>query len=414
VSEHLSTVRGGQRRIAATVMPLALVVAGAFSPWILDAFWLQVGLFAMAAAVAALGLEVLVGEAGQLSLAHSFFIMIGAYGYTFAAAESQTIGVSTQDGLGLPSIVAVVFAVALAGLAGLAFSPIAARLRGVYLGVASLGLVFLGQHLLFNLPTVTGGFNGRDVPPFELFGFTFDDVAGSSTEWFGVQFTRTGKLWFVALVALFLTWWFVRNLRHSRVGRAMRAVRDGEIAASVMGVPVTRYKASAFMVSSMIAGLGGVVLALAFQRIVPETFGVILAIEYLAMVVIGGLGSAGGAIAGAFFVSALPAVLQRYSTDLPFLSASPTEGGITSGVAARFLFGAAIVAVLLFEPGGLAGIARRVRRRVALLRTRGRRSPSEHAPALEPALRVAPTPVTDTSASNDAGTVPTTTSPARS
>jgi branched-chain amino acid transport system permease protein len=107
-------------------------------------------------------------------------------------------------------------------------------------------------------------------------------------------------------------------------------------------------------------------------------------------------------------------VLQRYSTDLPFLSASPTEGGITSGVAARFLFGAAIVAVLLFEPGGLAGIARRVRRRVALLRTRGRRSPSEHAPALEPALRVAPTPVTDTSASNDAGTVPTTTSPARS
>ena len=73
----------------------------------------------------------------------------------------------------------------------------------MYLGVASLGLVFLGQHILFNSPTVTGGFNGRDVPPFELFGFTFDDVAGSRHQWFGMQFTRTGKLWFVALVALF-------------------------------------------------------------------------------------------------------------------------------------------------------------------------------------------------------------------
>ena len=191
----------------------------------------------------------------------------------------------------------------------------------------------------------------------------------------------------------------------------MRAVRDGEIAASVMGVPVTRYKASAFMVSSMIAGLGGVVLALAFRRIVPETFGVILAIEYLAMVVIGGLGSAGGAIAGAFFVSALPAVLQRYSTDLPFLSASPTEGGITSGVAARFLFGAAIVAVLAVRTRRTGGHRPPRAPPGDALRTRARRSPSELAPALEPALRIAPAPVTDPSASNDAGTVPTTTRP---
>jgi branched-chain amino acid transport system permease protein len=363
-----------------------LVALGVVAPFFLDAFWLQVGLFAMAAAVAALGLELLVGQAGQLSLAHSFFVMIGAYGYTYAASESQTIGVSTQDGLGLPPIAAVVFAVLLAGGAGLAFSPIAGRLRGVYLGVASLGLVFLGQHILFNSEPLTGGFNGRDVPPFTLFGFTFDDVPGETTVWFGTQFTRTGKLWFVALVALVGTWWFVRNVTQSRVGRALRAVRDGEIAASVMGVPVTRYKASAFMVSSMIAGLGGVVLALAFRRIVPETFGVLLAIEYLAMVVIGGLGSAGGAIAGACFVSALPAVLQRYSSDLPFLSANPTEGGLTSGVAARFLFGGAIVAVLLFEPDGLAGIYRRIRRRLARAHTRQRIASRARQPSTTPAL----------------------------
>jgi branched-chain amino acid transport system permease protein len=399
VSEHRSTARSVQRRripTAAVAVPLALVAAGTVAPWFLDAFWLQVGLFAIAAAVAALGLEILVGEAGQLSLAHSFFIMIGAYAYTYAAGESQTIGVSTQDGLGLPPIVAVIFAVALAGLAGLAFSPIAGRLRGVYLGVASLGLVFLGQHILFNSPTITGGFNGRDVPAFTLFGFRFDDVAGETTNWFGKDFTRTGKLWFVALAVLFLTWLFVRNVQRSRVGRAMRAVRDGEIAASVMGVPVTRYKASAFMVSSMLAGLGGVVLALAFRRIVPETFGVILAIEYLAMIVIGGLGSTGGAIAGAFFVSALPAVLQRYSSDLPFLSASPTEGGITAGVAARLLFGAAIVAVLLFEPGGFAGIARRVSRRLAHLHARTRARPTTRAPELDSTRRIAST-VTESS-----------------
>jgi branched-chain amino acid transport system permease protein len=409
VSERRPSGRRERRRrvvTAAVAMPLALVTVGAVAPWFLDAFWLQVGLFAMAAAVAALGLELLVGEAGQLSLAHSFFIMLGAYGYTYAAGESQTIGVSTQDGLGLPPIVAVVFAVALAGLAGLAFSPIAARLRGVYLGVASLGLVFLGQHLLFNSPTVTGGFNGRDVPPFALFGFTFDDVAGETTNWFGKDFTRTGKLWLVALTALLLTWLFVRNVQRSRVGRAMHAVRDGEIAASVMGVPVTRYKASAFMVSSMVAGLGGVVLALAFRRIVPETFGVILAIEYLAMIVIGGLGSAGGAIAGAFFVSALPAVLQRYSSDLPFLSASPTEGGITAGVAARFLFGAAIVAVLLFEPAGFAGIARRVRRRLGRLHARIRPRPTARAAELDSTAAIAPPAVTEPSALTEAESEP--------
>ena len=98
-----------RRRVltAAFVAPLVIAACGAVAPFLLDAFWLQVGLFAMAAAVAALGLELLIGQAGQLSLAHSFFIMIGAYAYTYGASDSQTVGVSTQDGLGLPPIVAV-------------------------------------------------------------------------------------------------------------------------------------------------------------------------------------------------------------------------------------------------------------------------------------------------------------------
>jgi branched-chain amino acid transport system permease protein len=355
--------RRGPRRPRG-VAPLAVLVTGLVAPFYLDVFWLQVGVFAFAAMVAALGLNLLVGEAGQLSLAHSFFIAVGAYGYTFFASPSQQEGAGDQVGWGLPPIVAVALAVIAAGVAGLLFSPIAARLRGIYLGVASLGLVFLCQHVLINAEPLTGGFNGRDVPPLTLFGFSFDDVPGETLHVLGVPFTRMEKLWYVGLTAAALAWLFYRNVRSSRAGRALHAVRDGEIAASVMGVQVTRFKGAAFLVSSMLAGLGGVLLALAFRHIVPETFGVLLAIEYLAMIVIGGVGSPGGTLAGALFVSSLPVVLQRYSDALPFVAETSTGGGVTAGVAARFCYGAAIVALLLVEPGGLAALARRARRRL--------------------------------------------------
>jgi branched-chain amino acid transport system permease protein len=330
---------------------LGLLTAAFVAPFYLDAFWLQVGLFAFAAMVAALGLNLLFGEAGQLSLAHSFFVAVGAYSYTFFASETREVGVSSQAGWGLPPLLAVVLAVLAAGVAGLLFSPIAARVRGIYLGVASLGLVFLGQHVLFNAEALTGGFNGRDVPPLTAFGFSIADDAGD--------------LWYVGLVVVVACSWFYRNVRASRAGRALHAVRDGEVAASVMGVNVMRAKGSAFLVSSMLAGLGGVLLALAFRHIVPETFGVLLAVEYLAMIVIGGVGSPNGTLAGALFVSALPVVLQRYSDALPFLAESPAGGGITSGIAARYCYGAAIVVLLLVEPGGLAALGRRIRRRLA-------------------------------------------------
>jgi branched-chain amino acid transport system permease protein len=351
------TVSGGQ------AARLGLLAAALVAPFYLDAFWVQVGVFAFAAMVAALGLNLLVGEAGQLSLAHSFFIAIGAYGYTLFASPPGEAG--GEIGWDLPPLAAVVLAVAAAGLAGLLFSPIAARVRGIYLGVASLGLVFLGQHILVNAEPVTGGFNGRDVPPLTVAGFSFDDVPGETLHVLGVPFTRVEKLWYVGLVAVLLAWLFYRNVRASRAGRAMHAVRDGETAAAVMGVDVTRFKGAAFLVSSMLAGLGGVLLALAFHHIVPETFGVLLAIEYLAMIVIGGIGSPGGTLAGALFVSSLPVVLQRYSDSLPFVAESPTGGGVTAGVAARFCYGAAIVGLLLVEPGGLAALARRVRLRLA-------------------------------------------------
>jgi branched-chain amino acid transport system permease protein len=351
--------RDSRARVAATVT--ALVVAMAV-PLYVDAFWLRLGMFAFAGAVAALGLGLLLGQAGQLSLGHSFFVAVGAYGYTFLAAEDRTVGVSHQAGLGLPPVVALVLAVLLAGLAGLLFSPIAARLRGIYLGIASLGLVFVGQHVLFNVEALTGGFNGRNVPGFSALGLRFDTVPGETLYVLGVPFGREEKLWYVGLAVTALAYLSCRNLVRGRPGRALRAIRERELMAGIMGVPVTRYKASAFLFSSMYAGLGGVLLALAFGRIVPETFGLALAVEYLAMVVIGGLASPAGAVAGAVFVSCLPTVLERYAAVLPGLAPAGAEG-ISPGVAARFAFGAAIIALLLFEPGGAAAIGGRLRRR---------------------------------------------------
>src|SRR4051794_20829678 len=144
------------------------------APLQLEAFWLQTGLFAMAAVIGAIGLTILTGTTGQLSLAHAFFAAVGAYGYCFFAG-TDGLGVNAATGLGLPPLLALVLAVALAGLAGALFSPVSGRLTGIYLGIASIGLVFIGQHILFNATDITGGFNGRDAEPFSVAGFSFSN-----------------------------------------------------------------------------------------------------------------------------------------------------------------------------------------------------------------------------------------------
>src|ERR687896_1629097 len=318
-------------------------------PIYLESFWLQTGLFAMAAIIAAVGLTLLVGLAGQLSLGHAFFVAVGAYGYAYLAGG--------EDGLGLPPAIALVGAVLLAGLAGALFSPIAGRVRGIYLGLASLGLVFLGQHILQNATGITGGYSGIAVPSFSLFGFGFS-ATDPEVSVFGVPYGSLERLWYLGLVIVAAAVWYGRNLVRSRPGRALATVRDSEVAAAVMGVDVVRYKAAAFTLSSMYAGLGGVLYALAFGRIVPESFGFLLSVDFLVMIVIGGAGSVGGAARGAVFVTALPLILNHYSGSLPLL-AEPGSGGIPAAEFSRYVYGAAIVAVLLFAREGLAGLARR-------------------------------------------------------
>ncbi|MFB9524028.1 branched-chain amino acid ABC transporter permease [Streptomyces cremeus] len=330
-------------------------------PFYLDRFWLQAGLFAMAAAIAAIGLNLLTGATGQLSMGHAFFLAVGAYGYCVFAARPGVENGHGLTGLGLPGWLAAVLAVGAAGLAGGLFSPIAGRLRGAYLGIATLALIFIGQHVLFNARDLTGGFNGRAVPALSLFGVTFDDTR---TVVAGVPFESAEKLWYAALPALLACALFARGILRGRPGRAMNAIRDHRVAAGVMGVPVARYRASVFVLSSMYAGLAGVLLALVFQRTVPEYFGMVLSLEFLAMIVIGGLGSVRGAVTGAVFVSLLPQLLTRYSEALPLVAAPGTGGGIAPGEASRYLYGAAVVVVVLFLPGGLSRLRlRRTRRR---------------------------------------------------
>ncbi len=195
----------------------------------------------MAAAIGAIGLNMLTGATGQLSMGHAFFLAVGAYGYCVLAGESSTDNGHPLTGLGLPipgwprS-----FAVLLAGAAGGIFSPIAGRLRGAYLGIATLALIFIGQHVLFNAGSLTGGYNGRAVPPLSVFGFTFDD---SELVVAAVPFGSSEKLWYAGLLALLLSALFARGVLRGRPGRAMNAIRDHRIAAGVMGVPVARYRA---------------------------------------------------------------------------------------------------------------------------------------------------------------------------
>lgn len=339
-----------------TLGVVALWIVALLVPFFLDAFWLQTGLFAMAAIIGAIGLTILTGTTGQLSLAHAFFAAVGAYGYCYFSGE-KTLGTASVSGLGLPPVIAMVLAVALAGLAGALYSPISGRLRGIYLGIASIGLVFIGQHILFNATGLTGGFNGRDAAPFSLFGFSFD-ASDPELSIAGVPFEETERLWYLGLLLVAFAYYYGRRLVNGRPGRALETIRDSEVAAAVNGVDVTRYKAAAFTVSSMYAGLSGVLLALVFSRIVPESFGLPLSVEFLAMIVIGGLGSIRGAVLGGAFVSMLPKVLDHYSDSIPFLAQAGAGTGIEPGQAARFAFGAAIVAVLLFAPGGIGALWR--------------------------------------------------------
>jgi len=317
---------------------------------------------AVAFAIAAIGLTILVGVGGQLSLAHGVFVAAGAYGYIVLAGEP---GQEDRWGLGLPPVLAAVGGVAIAAVLGLIFSPVAARLKGLYLGMASLALIFISEYVFTYVTPLTGGLQGRSVQQFDLFGIP---LSGSTPklEIFGANIDGIARLWFIAVIALFLAIWVGLRIVRGRPGQALQLVRDNPTAAAAIGVNVQHAKAEAFVVSSAYAGVGGVFVALYSQVLTPETFNIVFSINFLAMIIIGGLGSIGGAVFGGAFVALLAFTMNKLGGTplLPFIDQTGLNG-IPGGTFSTIVFGVIVVLILVFEPTGGAGIVRRIRARRA-------------------------------------------------
>lgn len=337
-AQELSLFRTGWAKAGLVAMIAAYVAA----PFVVGGFWLTVLCYAGVAAIGAIGLNLLTGYTGQISLGHAAFIGAGAYACGYLGNELE-----------LPLPVWLLGAAVVGGLLGAVVGPFALRLRGLYLVIVTLGLVFVAEHVFNNWDDLTGGGSGRStlapstLGPVDFEGFTV----------LGVELTRDGGyfllIWgLVALVAL-----MAKNIVRTRPGRAMQAVRDGDLAAEVIGVNLARYKIGAFVVSSALAAVAGALFA-AYQRFVsPEEFDLLLSIQYLAIIIVGGLGTIFGAIVGALFLGALPRIIEEFSGSIPGVATTAGgEGFITVFALNQAIFGVLIIAFLVFEPRGLAAI----------------------------------------------------------
>jgi branched-chain amino acid transport system permease protein len=321
---------------------VAAVTAGAVvAPFLLSKLWQSVAVFALIASLAAIGLHVMTGLAGQVSLGHAAFVGIGAYTATWCGGDKRWPML-----LWLPA--AGVVAAAIAGIV----APFAARLRGLYLAVVTLAVVIVTGYVWTSWTSLSGGFNGRPTLEVGVFGhdlFTDLDLGV-------IALNSAQQFFFLCLVVVVVVATGVRNLQRTRLGRAFLAVRDRDVAAAVAGVAVVKTKVLAFMGAGFCAGLAGALLAAYQSYIRPEQFNLNLSIEYVAMVVIGGLGSLTGAICGAVFVTALPQLVRNLASFLPFISTEPGANGISADNLALLLYGLAIIVVLIAEPLGVFGL----------------------------------------------------------
>lgn len=304
-------------------------------------------------AIGGIGLNLLSGYAGQVSLGHAFFLGLGAY---TAAVVGGAPG-NTVWGLQLDLSVALVASALIPGLIGLIVAPLATRVRGLYLAVLTLGLVILGEHLFKVLVPITGGQGvGRGVASRTLFG-----VDLSKTYALGpVLLPPAISLYLLALVLLIVIAIGTRNLVRGRYGRAFAAVRDRDIAAEVMGVNLLRTKTLAFALSSSLAGVAGALMSILIGRIAPEAWNLFLSIDFLAVVVIGGIATISGTIVGACFVVLLPRLLEELTHVIPWITVS--GGGLINVFQLQtIIFGVLIIVFMTLEPRGLFGLWLRIR-----------------------------------------------------
>ncbi|MBV8602147.1 MAG: branched-chain amino acid ABC transporter permease [Candidatus Eremiobacteraeota bacterium] len=313
-------------------MRLALVACGllvALLPWVIPPFVTFQLTYVAAYAIAILGLVILIGYSGQISLGHGAFMAIG--GYTAAILLA---------GAGIGYWVSIPLAALLAGIVGIGLGFVALRLAGVYLALATLALAASVPPLLKRFKALTGGVQGLSLPSPHAPGPLQPFV--SSETWFYYL------TWALAAVAFALAWFVLRG----RVGRSLRALRDSEIAAVAFGVNPVFYKTLAFGWSAAYAGIAGAIIAIVTAYASPDVYSVALSLELLIGVVIGGLHSFLGAILGGIVVEFLPLWAQKIN---------PAVESVVYGVA--------LILVVIFAPGGLAGGLSRLARALRIQAT---------------------------------------------
>jgi branched-chain amino acid transport system permease protein len=313
---------------ARLALALGAVVA---LPFLVSPYWLtivnQIGI----AVIGAIGLNILVGFTGQISLGQGGFLAAGAYSSGLLAAKA-----------GFPFPLDVACAVLATAAIGTLFGLPALRLKGLYLAIATLASQQIILWVVTHWDAVTGGTSALVVPPAELFGW---QINGDMT-WY----------WVIALFAGLATLG-ATNLMRTGVGRAFVAIRDQDIAAEVIGVDPFRYKLLAFFISSAFVGLAGALTARYNLIVTWERFTFDVSILYLAMIIVGGLGSVSGAIYGAAFMIAVPAWIEELSRNLSSLAFLQDDMPAIQ----QLIFGLTIVLFLVFEPRGLARIWQRIK-----------------------------------------------------
>ena len=300
-----------------SLLLLVLVVA----PWVFAEYWLAQLTFVMIYAIAGLGLMLLAGFTGLFSLGHAAFLGVGAY--------TQAV----LTGAGVPFPLALAGAAALSAAVGFVVGLPALRVKGIYLGMATLSFGFIVEEVLARWESVTGGNAGKHIKAPDMFGWTLD----SATEFY-----------FLCLVITVIATLLILNLLRSPTGRAFVAIRDSEISAQSMGINLAYYKTLSFAISAALAGVAGALYAHKLQFISPDQFNILQSIDMLLMIVVGGLGSVHGAFLGAIFLITLPQVIALAKDYLPAaIGQAPGLQGLVYGVV--------LVAFVLFEPMGIYG-----------------------------------------------------------
>jgi branched-chain amino acid transport system permease protein len=328
-------------------LALAALVAVVF-PVVADGKWITVGNLALLSVVGSVGLMILTGFAGQISLGHAAFLAVGAY-------TAAILGVHW----GVPFWLCLPAAGLLSAAVGLAVGPFALRLRGLYLAIVTLGLIFIVNHTLLSLDSLTNGVSGIAVPMHWWFAESGDMVGDFGESWLilGWELDKDRQLYIVFLILAVLAGFASKNIQRSNTGRAMVAVRDHDIAAAVLGVHPARAKIVAFGVSSFFTGIAGAMFAFQQQYITVEPpFDLNLSVQYIAIIVIGGIGTTFGAIAGAFTYTFLGPLAELVGPSIPFVNQ------LTSAQQSTLLFAVLVCLFLIVEPLGMLGIWLRIKR----------------------------------------------------